>query len=60
MTEIEIEVTLMEDQDKILEIIQEIIEIIQDRIQDLDILNIQIDHIVHIHQDQDMILSKSE
>ena len=37
----------MDDQDKILEIIQEIIEITQDQIQDQDILNIQIDHIAH-------------
>ena len=50
-----IEVIPLEDQDKILEIIQKTIDIIQDQIQDQDILNTQIDLIVHTNQDQDMI-----
>ena len=56
--EIAIEVIPLEDQDKILEIIQEIIDITQDQIQDHDIPNIQIDLIVHTNQDQDMITTK--
>ena len=58
MKEIAIEAIPMEDQDKILEIIQEITEVIQDQIQDPDILNIQIDLIVHTNLDQDMIIIK--
>ena len=55
---IETELTLMDVQDKILEIIQEIIEITQYQTQDQDTLNMHIDPIVHIHLDQDMITIK--